>query len=281
MLSELEYTKLVSRITTVGLDQKQLDKYQQIEDALGFWRAVTHVAVKMGSRAVAPTHPLNENIERIAQSFGLPNEAYHLLHNPTSIAVPFLLQTRSSDQYVSYLLFSALLEQYDEHTQPQLWRSNMLLCAQISLSKKWSTKYDLATTAVSMSKVSQMWCEAYTHLPEENLFKAPERFSYFAEAITDVFPIVKKRCPHNLGKLMDAALQDCMALGRDWVSERYIEDWNALWSQLSANHWAQIKLPSEKFVCDRLQDFIHSAHQKCNILDAIQPSNHIQFKRKM
>lgn len=282
MLSQLEHAKLASRITSEALDQKRLQQYTQIDDLAVFWSDVKQLVLTTR----APPHilwaadVLNTNIETIRHAFGLPKAVYDIFLNTAHpVALPIVLETRPEDQFVSHLLLEPLLTACNPKDYQECVH-HTLICAQISLTKKWSARHSYTNSSVSMPLLHHMWCEAYTHLPEEQLFKAPDVFSQFSEAVISVFPIVEDRFPKKLGKLMNTALEECLTTTRYWVSHRHLEEWGALWAKLSFEEWKDVHLPKEERLREVLEPYVQRAQQKHNIQNAVQTFAHTNLKTK-
>lgn len=277
MLSELEHVKLVHRITHQMLDEKCTKMYTQVDNLDVFWSDVKQSVSSTRAAQVFygsnEHYVLNGNLSALHKTVGLPKAVYDVfLTTANPVAVPMLLDTRAEDQAVSYELFEHLLTAYDRKTEHALWSYNNILCAQISLSKHWTARNinSLHDMVITMSSLDEMWKEAYTHLPEDQLFICPDRLSRFSDSVVSVFPIVHNRCPQNLGKLMNTALEDCLSMKRDWVCERYLEEWSDLWAGLSFKNWQNVKIPDNEYVREFLQPYQDMAQQKHNIENAVQ-----------
>lgn len=282
MLSAVEFSKLVSRTTTHVLDPLLIAKYQQIEDPYTFWRCVKELLPK-SLQYLDESHPLNTNMSSVLQVDAISPTVYDLfLNHPNPIMVPFLVQDLPQTQKVSIDFLGPLLERFDAHKDPQQWRKNMLLAGRLSLNKQWGRSYTTEDGCLSYALLTDMWKEAYTHLPEEMLFQSSDKRVQFFLSLNEVFPLVQQRFPQNLGKLMNTAMQDCLNIGPNWVSEEHLKTWDGFWNQLSAQHWQDVTLPQQQYAKEIIEPFMRATVQKHTIFQHLTPMDEEGLcKRKM
>lgn len=285
MLSDLEFAKLVSRTASHQLNPLLVEKYSQIEDPSVFWRCVKDTLPKT-LRYLHPNHPINTNISILSRLGEYPVSVYDVFfHQPNPIVVPFLMCSLPSNQKVSIDLLAPVLEQYNQSEDFVSWQNNMLWAGRLSLQHRWGKSFNPDNACISLEGLADMWCQTYTHLSVDNLFKRPDRRTQFADALPRVFSVVEQRFPEHLGKLMNTALDDMLSALRGWVVQSYMETWMPLWEQLSAQHWVDVDIPQNPYIENTLNPLMSAVRQKEKIMQEVatldSTDNAAQTKRKI
>lgn len=280
-MSSLQFNKLVFQMGHHPLDSKMRQMHQQLKDPVAFWIAVKQSLAlsAYNVEVLPPTHRLNQNLKSL---FGptVPSNIRNLFINDVEpMVVPHLLEDLPPNQIVSIQLRGYLLDQYDEHSQPQLWLDNQLLCARLTSSKRWRacTK---GYTSVDGESLKKMWVAAYQHLPWEDVNHSLAAADVVPwRAVPEIYAVVDQRFPQYTPQWANAIIEwathSCFA----FMLEDYIKSCTTIWSQLNAEQWKEIKT-DHPTVSAILQPFKDNAVLKANLLNAV-PTSKKETKRKI
>jgi len=280
-ISPLQFNKLVFQMGHRPLDSKMGQMHQQLEDPVAFWIAVKQSLALSAYKVevLPPSHLLNQNLKNLFGPAVPPNIRNVFINDVEPMVVPHLLEDLPPNQIVSIQLREYLLDQYDEHTHPQLWLGNQLLCARLTSTKRWHVR-TIGYNSVNGGSLKKMWAAAYQHLPWEDINHQVAAADFVPwKGVSEIYAVVDQRFPQHAPQLANAIIEwaanSCFA----FMLEDCIKSCATIWSQLSAEQWKEIKT-DHPTVSAILQPFKDNAVLKANLLNAVPPSNK-ETKRKI